>query len=57
MNTKDHEIMRVAEKCGSYEISSNQISLDVDGEVSLDDWKDDDPELYKEAKKYFGHNE
>lgn len=55
LSTKDHEILRVAETCPSFEFVSNekQIQLDVDGEISLKQWADDD-ELYQLALKEFG---
>jgi hypothetical protein len=46
----DHEFFRQAEKCDDF-IKGESISLDVDGEVTIEDYKEDD-ELYQAAVEY-----
>ena len=50
--SKDHEIPKFAETCPSYEFSTDQIHLDVDGDDTIEDWKKD-KELYELAVEYF----
>lgn len=55
-NTKspenDHEFFKQAESCPEFTIESGmQIRLDVDGEITIEDFKDD-AELYDAAKAY-----
>jgi hypothetical protein len=48
--TKDHEIVKVAETCESFK-TGDQIKLDVEGDYTIEDWKEDE-ELYEAAKNY-----
>jgi len=50
-STKDHEFFKRAETCTHFIQSDNQIHLDVDGETTIEDFKED-TELYNAAKEY-----
>ena len=48
----DHEFFKQAENCPDFkQETGTQISLDVDGETTIDDFKDD-MEVYEAAKAY-----
>lgn len=47
----DHEFFKQAEKCEFFK-EGNGIGLDVDGEITVEDYKDDE-ELYNTAKEYW----
>lgn len=50
----DDDFFKQAEKCPDFIQSiGTQISLDVDGDTTIEDYKED-PEVYEVAKKYFG---
>lgn len=49
--TLDSKPVLVAESCDSYIHSDNHICLDVDGEITIEEWKNDE-ELYHTAINY-----
>lgn len=45
----DHEFFKQAENCGNYKYSDKSTWFDVDGEITIEDYKED-PELYEALK-------